>query len=150
MAFVSDPSSMENGQNFGQRNGCDTVCPGDTLIFTCTVSDTAPDGGFTVWSGTAFDCSPAEIIIPHHEFTTPVKECNDGAIVARSLRVEGNNYTSQLNVTVTSEMKGRTIECAFDDGRIVVAVVLQSTIIPFSGGDILLSTSPVDGLIMIM
>ena len=37
--------------------------------------------------------------------------------MARTLSVEGNNYTSQLNVTVTPDTAGKTIECAHDDAR---------------------------------
>ena len=33
-----------------------------------------------------------------------------------STGVIGNAYTSQLNVTVSPEMKNRTVECAYDDG----------------------------------
>ena len=37
--------------------------------------------------------------------------------MARTLSVEGNNYTSQLNVTVTLDTAGKTIECVHDDAR---------------------------------
>ena len=47
------------------------------------------------------------------------RTCNNGAIVARILSIDGNNYTSQLNVTVTSETIGKTIECLHDDGLFV-------------------------------
>ena len=33
-------------------------------------------------------------------------------IVARTLSAEGNNYTSQLNVTITPDTAGSTIECS--------------------------------------
>ena len=36
--------------------------------------------------------------------------------MARSLSVEGNNYTSQLNVTITPETAGKTVECRSDNG----------------------------------
>ena len=42
--------------------------------------------------------------------------CNNGAIAARNLRIENNQYISQLNVTVDGNMIGETIECAYDDG----------------------------------
>ena len=34
--------------------------------------------------------------------------------MGQSLSVQGNNYTSQLNVTITPETAGRTIMCAYD------------------------------------
>ena len=39
--------------------------------------------------------------------------CTNGSIVARSISVEGNNYTSQLNVTVTLDTAGITILCYY-------------------------------------
>lgn len=41
--------------------------------------------------------------------------CNNGDIVGQSLGVQGNNYTSQLNVTITPDTAGKTIICAYDD-----------------------------------
>ena len=43
-------------------------------------------------------------------------ECNDGAFVGQSLRVEDNYYTSRLNVTITPDMTGRSITCIHDNG----------------------------------
>ena len=40
--------------------------------------------------------------------------CNNGQIVGESLSVQGNNYNSQLNVTVTPDMAGKTIICVYD------------------------------------
>ena len=39
--------------------------------------------------------------------------CNNGAIAARSLGVQGRNYTSQLNITLTPYIAGKTIMCAY-------------------------------------
>ena len=38
--------------------------------------------------------------------------------MARSLSIDGNNYTSQLNITVTPDTAGKTIEteCGSDNG----------------------------------
>ena len=92
-------------------NGC--VCPGDTLTFECTVTG----GGTTIWTGSAFDCSSKnnEKLLRHSQFShgkSTSGYCNNGAIVARSHSVEGNNYTSQFNVTVTPGIGGKTIQCA--------------------------------------
>jgi hypothetical protein len=45
--------------------------------------------------------------------------CNNGAIVARSLSVEGNNYTSQLDVIVTPDIVGKSVECLHDSGTLL-------------------------------
>ena len=91
-------------------NGC--VDPGDILTYKCT----AMGGLFTVWTGSAFDCpiNYKFIVLPHSHFLYNgiSVSCNNGSIVARSLSVEGNNYTSQLNVTVTPDIAGKTIQCA--------------------------------------
>ena len=42
--------------------------------------------------------------------------CNDGNIMGRLVRIENGGFISQLNVTVTSEIAGRTIDCAYDNG----------------------------------
>jgi hypothetical protein len=101
--------------------GCEAVkecvCPGDKLIYRCTVQG-SPTGA-TIWTGTAFSgCQRNEILLQHHQFTQPggpTGTCNNGAIVGQSLGVQGNNYTSQLNVTITPETAGNTITCAYDD-----------------------------------
>ena len=92
------------------------ACPGDTLIYECTVVG-VPNGA-TIWRGTAFECLSNEIALLHSRFVNGTLNfgiCNNGAIVARSLSVEGNNYTSQLNVTVTPDTAAKTIICFNDD-----------------------------------
>jgi hypothetical protein len=99
--------------------GCEAVnecaCPGDKLTYNCIVQG-SPTGA-TIWSGTAFSgCQQNAILLQHHQFTTggSTGTCNNGAIVGQSLGVQGNNYTSQLNVTITPETTGKTITCAYD------------------------------------
>ena len=41
--------------------------------------------------------------------------CNNGSIVAQSLWEQDGCYTSQLNVTVTTDMIGTSIECVYDN-----------------------------------
>ena len=97
-------------------NGC--VDPGDTLTYECTVMG----GVATIWAGSASDCplSGNEIVLLHNRFVHSEisVSCNNGSIVARGLYVdhENNNYTSQLNVTVTPGTVGKTIICKSDNG----------------------------------
>jgi hypothetical protein len=93
------------------------VCPGDKLTYTCTVQGS--DTGATIWTGTAFlgGCQQNEILLLHRQFMSTggsTRTCNNGAIVGQSLGVQGNSYTSQLNVTITPETAGKTIMCAYD------------------------------------
>ena len=57
-----------------------------------------------------------EISLRHSRYTGggTVGDCNDGAIVGRSLRRDGSCYTSQLTVTVGSNLLNNirmTIQC---------------------------------------
>ena len=90
----------------------DCTGDGDTLTFNCTVLGSAEGG--TVWMGTAVDCPTNELTLLHSSYKSrrgAFASCNNGAIVAQSLGVEDSYYTSQLNVTVTSNMIGKTIIC---------------------------------------
>ena len=99
----------------GSSSGC--ACIGDTLTYSCTVIGNL--GGATVWTGTAFDCSSGEITLLHSSYGDDdgtFGVCNNGNIVARSLGVEGSNYSSQINVTVIPDIIGKTISCINYDG----------------------------------
>ena len=104
-------------------SGC--VCPGDILSYECTVTGT--ERGATIWTGSAFNCY--EIVLYHYRFNTGTnRTCNNGAIVGRSLSIEGNNYTSQLNVTVKPDTAGKTIGCIHDN--VTHEIFIFSSIIP--------------------
>ena len=94
------------------------ACVGETLNYTCTIAvDPGTPTGSTVWSGSAFMCAGNEISLIHERFDdgTPASGgCNGGDIVARSVGVEGMNYTSELDVTVRDGLNGRAINCSWD------------------------------------
>ena len=118
-------------QECTDANQC--VCPGNKLIYRCTVQGSPT--GVTIWSGTAFSgCPQDDILLQHHQFTQPggsTGTCNNGAIVGQSLSVQGNNYTSQLNVTITPEIAGKTIMCAYDALTTTQdSTIRYSTIVP--------------------
>ena len=50
--------------------------------------------------------------------------------MGQSLGIQGNSYTSQLNVTITPETAGRTIKCAYDALTGQDITIKFSTIIP--------------------
>lgn len=106
--------------------GC--ICPGDTIKFECTVMGTSA----TIWSGSAFDCLARGIILRHSTFSRGASgDRNDGAIVATSIGVINNNYTSQLSVTVSQEMDNKTVECVQHSNPL--QVVGSSTIVLATG-----------------
>ena len=82
-------------------------------------------------------CIRDRIVLLHSHFesdTGTLRMCSNGAIVGRSLRVEDNNsYTSQLNVTIGSDMIGESIECIHTPSATDVIVVGSSTINAITG-----------------
>ena len=79
--------------------------------------------GTTVWRGTAFDCTSGEISLLHRAYaeTSVLRaygECNNGLITAKSLSVADSMcYTSQLNITISNNVIGKSIECHYDDSN---------------------------------
>ena len=103
----------------------DCACPGDTLTYECTV--VGDIGGITLWMGDFFHCPNGrqEIQLLHSDFTNGRGEeaystqiCNNGDVVGRNIRGENGSFTSQLYVTLTSDIAGKTIECAYDNGTV--------------------------------
>ena len=89
--------------------GC--ACSGDILIYSCT----AIGAGNTLWEGSAFACVGNSIILRHSQFGVGVSgECNDGNIVARSVDITNNCYTSQLSFRVSPTFNSKTIKCSHD------------------------------------
>ena len=106
------------------HNNC--LCPGDVVTYECTV--VGDYGGITIWMGDFFSClADSQVIeLVHSQLITNRPEgkafnartCNDGNIVGRIVRVENGRYISQLNVTLTSDIVGKSIECAYDNGTV--------------------------------
>ena len=92
----------------------DCTCPGYVRIqtFECVVFG----AGITIWQGTAFGF-PCVIRLRHSQYNNSgaIGDCNDGAIIASSVGVLEDHYTSQLNVTISQDMINETIECVHED-----------------------------------
>ena len=77
--------------------------------------------GITVWNGIFFDCRDGrnEIWLRHSRYDdvdSPLYEdCNHGAVIAKSIGVFDNCYTSQLIVTIGEDMVNKTIECSIQN-----------------------------------
>ena len=88
----------------------------------------------TVWQGSAFECPGSnEITLLNSHFTSQegaYGECNNGNIVAKSLRVEGDLYTSQLSVTVSAAITGKNITCVHENVGTRALTSLFSTTVP--------------------
>ena len=102
------------------------LCPGDVVIYECTVSGEEGDTAATfVWRGGAFNCkhSPNQITLLNNRNSSSENfshSCNKGDIIGKNIRVEntsyGFSYTSQLLVTLTSDLVNSWIECVYDNG----------------------------------
>ena len=113
--------------------GC--ACPNEHLIFNCTAVGSL---GSTIWRVAAFDCVQNEIILRHSEYNSvgTTGLCNGGAINGTSIRVEGNCYISQLNVTVTPELHNKTVTCLVTSSG-VISPISNVSVIVASGNNIL-------------
>ena len=104
----------------------DCICLGNNVTYECTVQ--GDYGGFTLWMGDFFYCSLSNheqlIELSHSQLLTnnvhggEAKLCNNGNIVGRIIRIENDSFISQLNVTLTSDIVGKSIECAYDNGTV--------------------------------
>lgn len=112
-AFNSSTGVPSTGLRLVSTSECD--CLDQTLTYECTV--TGSPGGATVWTGSALNCPSGEIVLLHRHFTNPdgtIRTCDNGAIVAQSLSVQNNLYTTQLNITVTQNIIRKNITCIYD------------------------------------
>lgn len=102
------------------------VCPGYNFQLTCTAVGLGADA--TVWTiNTTGADSCDDILLRHSEFSDPggvsvEKSCRGRSIVGRSLSVDGNCYTSILDVTVGANLNGIIIGCEYDDGATFVRI----------------------------
>ena len=115
----------ENNNNFVRLYDC--TCLGHTQIFECTICGP----GFTVWQGSALQCqaSDSEIRLRHSLFSTSEAhgQCNDGAIVARSVGSQAGCFTSALTVVIGLEMINQTIECVYYDNVQISSLTIGET-----------------------
>lgn len=80
------------------------------------------------------DCSINEIALLHNHFAGGTfGVCSDGALVARSLSVEDSTYTSQLNVTISPEIAGKTIMTLCVHDNLSNIIIRVSYITPSTG-----------------
>ena len=103
----------------------DCVCPGDIVTYECTV--VGDIGGITLWMGDFFRCPNGKQVIElvHSDFTNvrggeaySTQMCNDGNVVGMIVRAESGSYTSQLNITLMSDIAGKSTECSYDNGTV--------------------------------
>ena len=117
-------ASASSNQLLALRNArC--ACAGDVLTFECTLVG----GSHTIWTGTAFDCSDSnnEIVLSNRNDGV-MKTCSNGAIVGQITAVDGNCFTSQLNVTAADRFNNRTVRCVRSSDEEVVGESLVTVV----------------------
>ena len=87
------------------------------LVFECNVTGV----GSTVFKGDFIDCSNGGLVLLHSRYhingTNTSATCDNKQLLARSIGVVNNTYTSQLQVRLTSyAFNGNTISCIHDNG----------------------------------
>ena len=116
-----------DGPSLIMTNDC--ICPGHQLSYECTTVGPVA----TVWQGSALSqCESSNILLRHSRFTSPqgaTGTCNNGGVTGRSLGVEGDRYTSQLNITVSFNLNSQTVQCAHDDGQTLTTVGSDTIVI---------------------
>ena len=103
-----------SARNNGLSVISECICRGYNATYECSV--VGP--GSTVWRGSGFQgCSNNQITLFHSQFSEgTVGICNFGTILGRSVRVESNCYTSQLNIFVGADVIETTVLCSYDNG----------------------------------
>ena len=108
----------ENHSTLSQLSDC--TCPGYIQTFECRVYG----AGITIWQGTVIQ-STCVIRLRHSQYNNSgaINECNDGAIIASSIGVLEDVYTSQLNVTVEQDTINGTVECVHEDTNGIRSII---------------------------
>ena len=94
-------------------------------------------GVATVWRGSVFNCmtnNTNEMILldsGNSRLEDSVSTCNNGAIFGQIVEIENSSYTSRLSVTISSDMAGKSIECATNDTTIMQSFTIPPA--PFAG-----------------
>lgn len=135
MVLLSDPAYLlihihaGSAESDGLTTITNCICPGYNVVYQCVVTE----GIFTVWGGNAFQCAGDSITLRNSDFgslsSPAVGECNSRQILARGISQDNSCYISQLNVTLTEELLGRTVTCGFNDGTLNL---VNSTVITAS------------------
>ena len=69
------------------------------------------------------------LLLSHTSFRDGItKQCSGNSIVGRSLGVSGDTYTSQLSVVASSNLIGRTVECAYSRTGTTVTPIDSATV----------------------
>ena len=69
----------------------------------------------------------------HNRFESDPGKCNNGSIEARGISVRDNYYMSQLNINITSDMIGKTINCVHDNVNLSAVTIVGTLTVAIVG-----------------
>jgi hypothetical protein len=109
---LSGNYAVENAAKFVQITSC--TCLGYVVTYECTVRS----GLATVWRGGVFNCPSSSNEVYLLESTVNSVTCNNEMITGRVVRTDEASgfYTSQVSITIGSNLIGKNISCVEDDG----------------------------------
>ena len=80
------------------------------------------NGSLTIWRGSALNCASAMNEINFRVSTVEDQTCNNKMIIGQVIKREDDNYTSQINVILSSNLTGKKIECGSHNGSHYLAI----------------------------
>ena len=112
-------------------DGC--ICINDVVTYTCVTYEV----GLTIWQGSVFNHCTSKGIRLRQDIIHGTKghvNCSDGTTIQANVIFSGNHFVSVINVTVSSNVVGRSLECVYmsydDDTN---TTLIDSTIIGITG-----------------
>eukprot|EP00731_Ephydatia_muelleri_P011278 Em0006g172a len=89
-------------------------CPGSSITYTCVLSSSAPFTVITLWSGSAFQCLPTNLISLTQRSSgaiQPFPSGSCGSLSAVTTNVTSTCYTSVLTIPAVQALNGTTVVC---------------------------------------
>ena len=88
-------------------------CPGSNIIYTCVLSSSA-NAVITLWSGSAFQCPPTNLISLTQRVggtVQPFLSGSCGSLSAVTTNVTSTCYTSVLTIPAVQALNGNSVQC---------------------------------------
>ena len=88
-------------------------CPGSNITYTCVLSSSA-NAVITLWSGSAFQCPPTNLISLTQRVggvVQPFSSGSCGSLSAVTTNVTSTCYTSVLTIPAVQALNGNSVQC---------------------------------------
>ena len=111
-------------------DGC--ICINDVVTYTCITYEV----GLTIWQGSLFDHCASKGIRLRHDINRIIQGsdiCSDGTTIHANVISNGSHFLSMINITVSSTIVGRSLECFYKSYIDTNITLIDSTIIKIPG-----------------